>query len=397
MLGAGFRARAAAAPYRGRVRRIVGLDTARGVAILGMLTAHVGPDDGWRTVPPGGWSQLADGRPSALFVLLAGVGLALLSGGDDPVRGTRLVQARLRILVRAALLVVLGALLVRLGTPVVVILAVYGGLFAAGTLVLRWPRRALLAVAAVFALLGPVVRLLLAGVAVTDAEPLDPVAVLLNDYYPAVVWMAYVLVGVAVGRSDLRAGRTHLLLTGSGAALVLLGHGGAWAVRPLGLPPALVTAEPHSSTTFEVLGNTGTALLVVAACLAAGVRRPRALAPVTATGALALTAYCGHLVVLALLGTDLVYAPRLSTWAAFCVVAVAACWAWHTLVGRGPLEALLHTVSTRAADTTPDPLPPRTLRTPSADPVIGDAPEPAGATDDRVGEGPGHHPVTPRP
>ena len=60
------------------MRRIVGVDTARGLAVLGMVTAHVGPDDAWRTTPPGGWSQLADGRPSALFVLLAGVGLALL-------------------------------------------------------------------------------------------------------------------------------------------------------------------------------------------------------------------------------------------------------------------------------------------------------------------------------
>src|SRR4051812_47891443 len=123
------------------MRRIVGIDVARGLAVLGMMTAHVGPDD-HGPVPPGGFAQLADGRPAALFVLLAGLSLALLSGAADPVAGTRLVQARVRILVRALLLFALGELLVVLGTPVVVILPTYGLLFALGCVVLRWSRAA---------------------------------------------------------------------------------------------------------------------------------------------------------------------------------------------------------------------------------------------------------------
>ncbi|MCM0638516.1 heparan-alpha-glucosaminide N-acetyltransferase domain-containing protein [Cellulomonas wangsupingiae] len=359
-----------------RVRRIVGVDTARGLAVLGMVTAHVGPGDPWRTFPPGGWSQLADGRPSALFVLLAGVGLALLSGGDRPVDGTRLVQARLRILVRAVLLVVLGTLLVLLGTPVVVILVVYAGLFAAGVAVLRWPRWALVVAAVVVALLGPVLRReLVAHVDVVDERPLDLLAVLVGQYYPAVVWFAYVLVGLAVGRSDLRSGRTHAVLAAWGAGLVVVGHGGAWAARLLlGRVDELTTAEPHSSTFFEVAGNTGTCLLVLAVCLAVGVRWPRALAPVSATGALALTAYTGQLLVIAALGDTVVWQPTTAGWVAFLLVTVATCWLWHATLGRGPLEGLLHVVSVRAADVAPDTLPPRRdPAAPAAAPV--EAPE----------------------
>ncbi|WP_225214669.1 heparan-alpha-glucosaminide N-acetyltransferase domain-containing protein [Cellulomonas avistercoris] len=344
-----------------RVRRIVGVDTARGLAVLGMVTAHVGLDDPDRAFPPGGWSQLADGRPSALFVLLAGVGLALLSGGDDPVDGTRLVQARLRILVRAVLLVVMGTLLVLLETPVVVILVVYAALFAAGVAVLRWPRWALVVAAVVVALLGPVVRQLVAPhVEVADARPLDLLAVLVGDYYPAVVWIAYVLVGLAVGRSDLRAARTHAALAAWGVSLVALGHGGAWAARlVLGRVTELTTAEPHSSTFFEVAGNTGTCLLVLAVCLAVGTRWPRALAPLSATGALALTAYTGQLLVIAVLGDDVVWAPTPASWLAFLLGTLALCWVWRATLGRGPLELLLHTVSVRAADVAPDVLPAR--------------------------------------
>lgn len=344
-----------------RVRRIVGVDTARGLAVLGMVTAHVGPDDPWRTVPPGGWAQLADGRPSALFVLLAGVGLALISGGEHPVEGTRLVQARLRILVRAVLLVALGTALVLVDTPVVVILVVYAALFPAGIVALRWSRTALLAVAAAVALLGPLVRTaLVAHVDLVPERPLDLVTVLLGEYYPAVVWIAYVLVGIAVGRSDLRARRTHAVLARWGLALVVLGHGGAWAARlALGRVTELTTAEPHSSTVFEVAGNTGTSLLVLAVCLAVGVRWPRALAPVSATGALALTAYTVQILVIAVLGEDVVWEATTSGWLVFLLGTVALCWLWHATVGRGPLETVLHAVSLRAADVAPDDLPPR--------------------------------------
>ena len=357
------------------MRRIVGVDTARGIAVLGMVTAHVGPDDAWRTTPPGGWSQLADGRPSALFVLLAGVGLALLSGGDRPVDGVRLVQARLRVLVRAVLLVLLGTVLVLLGTPVVVILVVYAGLFAAGVAVLRMPRWGLVVSAVVVALVGPVLRLWLVDhVAIVDERPLDLPTVMLGHYYPAVVWFAYVLVGLAVGRSDLRAPRTHAWLAVWGAVLVAAGHGGAWLARlALGEVTELTTAEPHSSTVFEVTGNVGTCLLVLAAALAVGVRWPRALAPVTATGALALTAYTGQLVALAALGPEVVYGATTGGWVTFLLVTVALCWVWHAALGRGPLEALLHVVSVRAADVAPDALPPRRGTEPT------DAPTPVGS------------------
>lgn len=346
-----------------RMRRIIGVDTARGIAVLGMVTAHVGPDDAWRTWPPGGWAQLADGRPSALFVLLAGVGLALLSGGAHPVEGTRLVQARLRVLVRAVLLVVLGTAVALLGTPVVVILVVYAALFAAGVAVLRWPRWALVVAAVVVALLGPLVRhLVLVDLRVTVADelPLDPLAVLLGSYYPAIVWFAYVLVGLAVGRSDLRAGRTHAVLAALGAGLVVLGHGGAWAVRlAVGGTIGLATAEPHSSTTFEVAGNVGAAFLVLAVCLAVGTRWPWALAPLSATGALALTAYVGQILVIAALGDRVVYDASVGGWLAFLLVTVGLCWLWHATLGRGPLELLVHHVSVRAADVSPDALPAR--------------------------------------
>lgn len=340
-----------------RPPRIVGVDTARGLAVLGMMTAHVGPHDEGLAFPPGGWTQLADGRPAALFVVLAGVSLALLSGGTEPVDGTRAVQARLRVLVRAVLVFALGHLLILLGTPVVVILPTYAVLFAVALVPLRWSRRALLGAAVMVALVGPLLNHWYESL----PEPLpDELATLLfGHYYPAAAWLAYVLVGLALGRTDLGVARTRWRLAGLGLAAVLAGHVGAWAARTALGESWWATTEPHSSTTLELLGNTGVAVLVVVGAVALGERRPRALAPVSAVGALALSAYSLHLVAIWLIGDEVVWQPRATSWLAFLTVALAACWAWRAAWGRGPFERLLHGLSARAADVAPDQLPPR--------------------------------------
>ncbi|WP_448631610.1 heparan-alpha-glucosaminide N-acetyltransferase domain-containing protein [Cellulomonas soli] len=336
-----------------------------------MVTAHVGPDD-HGPIPPGGFSQLADGRSAALFVVLAGVGLALLSGGRDPVDGTRLVQARVRILVRGVLLLGLGQALLLLDVPIAIILTSYAVYFALALPALTWPRTALLGTSAALALVGPLV--------VQWAQPLLPTLsggsprtladVVVGHYYPAAVWLSYLLTGLVIGRCDLRSTRARCTGAVAGLGLVVLGHGGSWvALHVLHLPAALATSAPHSNTTFEVVGNTGVALIVLAVALTATDRWPRTLAPLAATGALALTAYTGHLLAIAAIGPWIVWDTSPGTWAWFVGVIVLGCWAWRHWFGRGPLERLLHAVSTRAADVAPDTLPGRRPRTDQPDRV----------------------------
>ena len=188
-----------------------------------------------------------------------------------------------------------------------------------------------------------------------------------GHYYPAIVWTAYLLVGLAIGRSDLRSPRLRGIGALAGVGLVILGHGGSWvALHLLGWPAALATAEPHSSTTFEVVGNVGVALLVISGCLVVADRWPRVLAPLAAVGSLALTAYTVHIVVIAVLGQGVVYDATVEVWLAFLLTTIGLCWLWAATVGRGPFEWVLHRVSTRAADIAPDVLPPLAVDAPSA-------------------------------
>ena len=62
-------------------RRLRGVDAARAVAVLGMVMIHFGPTPAPDTAL-GALYELPYGRASVLFVLLAGVGVALLAGGS---------------------------------------------------------------------------------------------------------------------------------------------------------------------------------------------------------------------------------------------------------------------------------------------------------------------------
>lgn len=300
------------APKRFRIR---GIDLARGVAMLGMLAAHVGPsaDDG--TVV-GSVMALAQGRSSILFATLAGVSLALMSGGRDIGASSRV--AAQKIAVRAVLILALGTALVALGTPVKVILAYYGVFFLLSLPFLRLAPRTLFILAGATAVAGPIASMLLRSSAVVTGalaqiDRVDPIALLsgegvtrllLTGVYPAITWMPFLFVGLGLGRIGVqRLRKVRLLVWGVG--LMIVGYGGAFAARLLvpgavptweaskkdfgsmldksegaemkpfgeGKPTgevewaSLLSADQHTGAPFEIIGGIGAALVVLAASI----------------------------------------------------------------------------------------------------------------------------------
>lgn len=129
---------------------MLGVGVARSLALVGMMSVHIFPPlraDG--SLHPA--YVVSAGRAAALFAVLAGVGLALATGGREPPDGLRLRAARAGVLARAGSLVALGLLLGKVDSPPLVILAYYGLLFglAIPFLGLQARHLALLAVAAV--------------------------------------------------------------------------------------------------------------------------------------------------------------------------------------------------------------------------------------------------------
>ncbi len=351
--------------------RIGGLDLARGLAVLGMFGAHldIAPE---LTADPSTWGAVVEGRSSILFATLAGVSMALLSGRTVPADGIDLVRARLRIAVRAAWVFAIGAVLEWLDTFVAIILGVYAVLFVLALPFLRWSPRRLLVAAGIVVVAGPPLNVVLGqALSVADAESHYVAELLVTGTYPAMLWLAFVLVGLAVGRLDLAAGGVRARLAGSGAAAAVLGYAAGWgSTRTLadGVPSSgpeegfaspvgeweaawLTGAEPHSGTTFELVGSGGFAVLVIAGCLAVADLLPRLTAPLRAVGSLALSVYTAQIVVLCvLLAVDPAAAQGVGTWLAFVLSALAGAGLWWWQLGRGPLERLLTWSSTRAAD-----------------------------------------------
>jgi uncharacterized membrane protein YeiB len=350
----------------GAERRIAGLDLARGIAVLGMFAAHLGDtgDLGW---DPATWRALVDGRSSILFATLAGTSIALLSGGRTRLGGRELARARTRVLVRAAWVFAIGGVLELLDTFVAIILGVYAALFVLALPFLRWPPARLLLAAGVVVLAGPPLTLAVGRYATERGEEGNAFTFLLfTGYYPAAVWLAFVLVGLAVGRLDLGAVRVRAGLVAGGAAAAVAGSLGGWlstrALAPgerlAGIetgfgssgdwdPAWFAGAQPHSSTPFEVVGAGGSAVAVIGVCLVLADLLPRLTSPLASVGALALSVYTAQIVAIRLVDAD--PAAGWGLWVRFSLTAVVLATAWRLRLGRGPLERLLTWSSRRAA------------------------------------------------
>lgn len=345
------------APTRGG--RIIGIDVARLLAVIGMVMVHFGPTGA--SQPEGLAGELyglAHGRASILFALLAGIGAALLAGDLSP---SRVRSTRWRLAYRAAVLLPLGLVLQPLDHGVLVILQYYAVYFLIAALAVRLPDVALLGSAAATALLSPV-PLLAAWHRWPEwfdhgaTELGDPAAVivrqlLLSGSYPALTWAAPLLLGIWVGRRALQEPRiqARLMLVGLvvaiGAALLSWALQG-WLGEPIAEPSWLQLASDtaHSQMPLWLIGGAGSACAVLGVALLAGQWLPRLIWPVAAAGQLAFTIYVGHLLVLAR-WTDLLRDPELAAAAAnvawFTLVVVVASAAWRALLPRGPLEVVL--------------------------------------------------------
>ena len=109
----------------------------------------------------------------------------------------------------------------------------------------------------------------------------------------------------------------------------------------------LLTAGPHSGTTFEVIGSVGVAILVILGATVAMDRLPRLrrlATPVIAVGTMSLTAYVGHFVAPTWLGVPGADGPQ-SSWTpllTYVLVATVFAGIWSRFFRRGPLEHLLN-------------------------------------------------------
>ncbi|GAA0982504.1 hypothetical protein GCM10009551_027490 [Nocardiopsis tropica] len=378
--------------------RIDGIDAARALAVFGMFVVHLGVASmGFLSPENYAWDLhgIVRGNSSALFALLAGVSLAFMTGRTVPAAGEPLRRAIARILTRAVLIGLLGAVLDVMAVPIAIILTYYAGFFLLALPLVKLRPGALWAVAGALAAVGPFLSFALREAFFPPQLRSGSVPTLteffLTGYYPAVTFMVFVVAGMAVGRLDLTATAVRVRLAVTGAALSVFAYGGSWlALGPLGGLDRLVAASgpeltgltpeaaadpavaeqvryavtdhaesisgqvptdtwwwlavntPHTGTTFEIAEAVGQGLLVLVACLFLCDRFRIAMYPLTSVGRMPLTVYSGHILVLAVVigaAGSAWASPWLLEW--FVLGALLFATLWRLLVGRGPAELLL--------------------------------------------------------
>ena len=157
--------------------RIVGLDIARSLAIIGMIVLHMASLV-WHT------KVILNGLPAALFAVLAGVTLMLMSRYFT-------VTTLLRILARGCIITLIGLALLPVGGEIQVVLVVIGITMILVSWVppLRWWWKLLLLAAA------------------TAAATVKYAPLTLPQVYPLLAYIAYFLAGMLLYEVYIRSSR----------------------------------------------------------------------------------------------------------------------------------------------------------------------------------------------
>ena len=367
-------------------RRLVGIDAARGLALIGLMAIHLLP--AWNEeTGEASWSwRLFSGDSAALFALLAGVGLALTSGGRHPHEGRTMTADRIGLVVRSVLIAIVGlwiGTLMSEDPPAYNILIYYGVFFLLAIPFLHAGPKVLFISAAIFGVVSPLLMQGLQDVlpefvsynpTFTDllTQPGATASqLLLTGTYPALPYMTYLLVGLGLGRLNLRKTevQARLVVVGVGLAIfarttsyvLLYAFGGyqqlldassmgahelddvlVWGPDSLPTDTAwwLAIATPHTNTPLAIAASLGVGLAVLGVFLLIGPKIGKWLLPLSAMGVMTLTLYTAHLVALSL---EIHYELPYLWFMVHLAVAALFAVAWHRGLGQGPLEKVVST------------------------------------------------------
>ncbi|SCX25149.1 putative membrane protein [Corynebacterium jeikeium] len=301
--------------------RILGLDIARGLAIVGMIYLHLGHPL-WQT------KVILSGLPAALFAVIAGVTMMLI-WINATARATT-TQTIAKLAARGALITLIGLVLLPAGGEIQVVLVVLGATMLATAWVPPLPTAAKVAL------------LLIATAAATwRYAPLE-----LPLPYPHLAWVAYILAGmilfdVYVGKDGTGAGGVIKITTAIACVAAAIG----FYLRFQTDLPGWARATGHTGVLGEIVLSIAVAAIVLHLSLIVG-RRVRAANPLVALGSMALTVYILH--VLSALWWQTHVSLHSDMWAAAFIAAfLAFAWAWKKLAagparklfaGQGPAE-----------------------------------------------------------
>ncbi|MET0579244.1 MAG: DUF418 domain-containing protein [Ilumatobacteraceae bacterium] len=352
-------------PQSGHVvgRRLPGPDVVRAVALIGVVVMNFhgylvlddrnrdGVGTGWAAALFDPWIGPLSTRFAATFVLVAGVGVTLLTrsaAGDHD----RVVAMRWRLARRGLLLYVVGLLLDVIWPGTIILY--YGALFVVAAAIFTLRSRWIIAIGFAAALAGWTIRTWLfhQNDHGHDTRWLTEPAqnsirryvfdVAINGTHPLLPWLAFLCAGIVLGRC-LAFDWWRPVAIGTGVVLFF----SATALRSTGTTPfqqVLLSTDPFDRGGLYVCSALGTALVAYACIDWLADRYSRPLDPLRRAGQMTLTLYIAHVLVFNLVvrwlgwieptGLDVSLVFALGFW----VTAIAAAAVWQRRFGIGPAE-----------------------------------------------------------
>ena len=348
----------------------MGFDVARAFAIFGMVLVNFKIAMHASSSGPA-WLvnavHLFEGRAAATFVVLAGIGISLMSRkAREEDNQVLLAQNRTILFKRALFLFIVGLLY----TPIwpADILHFYGLYIAIAALLLSVRSRWLLVIAVGATFLFVLLLFLFDYEQGWNWETLHYEGfwtmsgmvrhLFYNGFHPVFPWVAFILYGMVLGRfdwSNIKVQRNAFLF---GLTSLILAEVTSWFLLkqiPLNAGAAeqelaaLFGTAPMPPMPLYIAAGIGLATVVISLSVWLCATFPKAMwvKPLTATGQLALTLYVAHV----LLGMGALQAmgrlEHQSLWfsvgstLAFCAFAVLFATLWRNRFKRGPLEYLM--------------------------------------------------------
>ncbi len=353
-------------PAAGSKRRQPGPDVVRALALIGVVVMNyhgyliirgAKPGTGWVDDLFNPWTGPLSTRFAATFVLVAGVGVTLLtqrSIGD----ADRVTEMRWRLVRRGAILYIGGLFLdtIWAGT----IIPYYGAMFVIAAALFTMRSRWVLLVGAGAIAAGALLRtwqfwqteagestawLFLPPDGSTQSYAFN---VFVNGTHPLLPWLGFFCAGIVLARFlDRAAWRASV----GGIGLMLFG--GATVLSDTAdttFQSLVMSTEPSSRGVVYFASALGTALTAYVAIDLIAERFTTAVDPLRRAGQMSLTLYLLHIVVFNFvvdwmgwviptdLSTSLLFAGG------FWIAAIALANVWHRRFGRGPAERVYRAI-----------------------------------------------------
>ena len=356
-------------------QRVTGLDLARALAIFGMVIVNfkIAMNAETGNLLLMSFAGLFEGRASALFVILAGIGVTFLTNKARESSDRSLVlKNRLSLIKRGLLLIAIGLVY----TPIweADILHFYGFYFLIAAAIFTVNDKALLFISAIIMLIFPVLMLFLnyeqnwnwSTLTYENFWSFDGMIrhIVFNGFHPVFPWATFLIFGMWLGRQDLSQSLTRNRLLAWSLITLLITECSFYLIRAtIGDGSLLEMTSEEVTFLFStsiipplpqyIISAGSSAVVVLVACLYFSERFSESNINkwLCQTGQLSLTLYVAHVIIgmgllesIGRLENQTINFSLLSA-LIFCVCGIVFSVMWLKYFKTGPLEWVFRKVA----------------------------------------------------